>query len=137
MDTFGLTNIVKDKTCFSKGHKSCIDIILTNRNRKFYICESFELGISDCHKLITTSLRVNLPRLRNKCVIYRSFKIFNKEQCLKKLKSALSNCDSVTDTNIIYDNLVDTIVTLLDEYAPLKKKNIKRQPKSLYEQITK
>ena len=72
MDTFGLKNLVKDKTYFSKGHKSCIDIILTNRNRKIYICESFEFGISDCHKLITTSLRVNLPRRRNKNVIYNN-----------------------------------------------------------------
>ena len=78
MDTFGLKNLVKDKTCFFKG--SCIDIVfLTNRHRKFYTCQTCELGISDCHKIITTCLRVNLSRLRTKNIIYRSFKNFDKE----------------------------------------------------------
>ena len=80
------------------------------------------MGISDCHKIVTTCLRVNLPRLRNKNIIYRSFKNFDKETFLKKLKEAMSTCVFTMDTNKSYDIIVNTIVMLLDTYAPLKKK---------------
>ena len=57
MDLHNLKNIVKDKTCFHKGHESLIDIILTNKPLKFMSTKCYELGISDCHKLISTCLR--------------------------------------------------------------------------------
>ena len=66
LDTFGLQNLIKDKTCFFNEHESSIDVILTNRPRRFYISKTFELGVSDCHKMITTSLRARVPRIKNK-----------------------------------------------------------------------
>ena len=30
-DTFGLSNLIKQKTCFFKDHESSIDVILTNQ----------------------------------------------------------------------------------------------------------
>ena len=36
-DVFGLSNLVKDKTCFTKGHSSSIDVLLTNKLRSFEI----------------------------------------------------------------------------------------------------
>ena len=35
-DVFGRSNIVKDKTCFTKSYSSSIDVFLTNKPRSFY-----------------------------------------------------------------------------------------------------
>ena len=34
-DVFGLSNLVKDKTCFTKNHRSSIDVMLTNKPKCF------------------------------------------------------------------------------------------------------
>ena len=85
LDTFGLQNLITDKTCYFNEHASSIDVILTSRPRKFYLSKTFELGVSDCHKMIITSLRAHVSRIKNKNVHFRSFKNFNKHQFLKKL----------------------------------------------------
>ena len=122
MNMFGLKNLIKDKTCFFKGHESSIDVILTNKHRQFYPAKTFELGVSDCHEMIFSLLRVNLPRLRKKYVMYRSFKKFKLDVFLEKLQNSLVALELITtDTNLMYDNLIDILVTLLDIFAPLKK----------------
>ena len=74
-DTFGFSNLIKDKTCFFKDHESSIDVILTNRPTIFKNTFSYELGISDCHKMIGTYLKTTMPILKPKQMTYRSFKI--------------------------------------------------------------
>ena len=125
MDTFGLTNLVKEKTCYFKGHESSIDVILTNRPTKFYISRTFELGVSDCHKMITTTLRAHVPRIKSKNIHYRSFKTFNGEKFLKELKENVDIDFYISDTNSTYNNLIDILVALLDKFAPMKKKRIR------------
>ena len=61
LSNFGLTNLIKDKTCFFKDNESSIDCILTNNPRKYFNSKAYELGISDCHKMIG-SLQVALRR---------------------------------------------------------------------------
>ena len=120
LDNFGLQNLIK--TCFFNEHESSIDVILTNRPRRFYISKTFELGVSDGHKMITTGLRARVPRIKN---YFRSFKCFNKDKFLKKLTEKLQNEFVIFDINSAYDNLVNILVALLDEFAPTKKKRIR------------
>ena len=63
-DTFNLTNLIKDKTCHTKNHKSSIDIILTNKPKSFQHTVVFETGIGDYHLMICTSLKTCLVCLR-------------------------------------------------------------------------
>ena len=63
---FGLTNLIKDKTCFFKDSESSIDCILTNNPRKYFNSKAFELGISDCHKMIGTFSRKLASRQKRK-----------------------------------------------------------------------
>ena len=56
-DIFGLQNLIKSSTCESKASSTLIDVILTNRVRSFRHSKTFEIGISDFHKLVMTSFR--------------------------------------------------------------------------------
>ncbi len=121
MDLHNLKNIVKDKTCFHKGHESLIDIILTNKPLKFMSTKCYELGISDCHKLISTCLRQKVARLKPKKITYRSMKNYDKNLFKIYFKRELSNTSFVS-ANQGYDNVVGILKSLLDIHAPTKTK---------------
>ena len=69
-DLFGLSNLIKQKTCFFKDHESSIDVILTNQPKKFKNSFSIELGISDCHRMVGTHLKTSLSFLKTKQMTY-------------------------------------------------------------------
>lgn len=124
LDIFSLSNLIKDKTCFFKDHESSIDVILTNNPRKYFKSQCFELGVSDCHKMVVTVLRMQLARLNTKNISYRSMKNFNKELFSNELKVSLNNF-TCEDTNMAYDNLVDLLIKVLDKHAPIKIKKLR------------
>ena len=64
MDLYNLSNLIKTPTCHFKGNSSSIDIILTNKPRRFFHSDSFELGVSDYHSLVTSFLRTHISRLK-------------------------------------------------------------------------
>ena len=51
-DLFNLTNLATSPRCFTKAHKSTIDLILTNKGNCFQKTKVTETGLSDFHKLI-------------------------------------------------------------------------------------
>ena len=53
-DLFNLTNLVTPPTCFTKTHKSTIDLILTNKGICFQKTKVTETGLNNFHKLIST-----------------------------------------------------------------------------------
>ena len=59
-DLFNITNLTKTKTCFTKSHKSLIDLLLTNMPSSFQKTHVTETGLSDYHKLISTFLNLIL-----------------------------------------------------------------------------
>ena len=124
MDIFSLKNLINDKTCFFRGHESSIDVILTNQPRKFYTSKTFELGVSDCHKMIATSLRAHIPRIKSKTVYYRSYKNFDRITFLKELADNISDNFDVSDANSSYENFVNILLNVTD----------KRESKSFHEQ---
>lgn len=125
MDVFSLRNLIKDKTCYFKGHESSLDIILTNKPRCFLNSCALELGVSDCHKMVTTSLRSHVSRMKPKTVIYRSLKKFDETVFSKDLKSSLDREHTLIDTNSSYDSLLNIFIECLDRHAPLKNKKVR------------
>ena len=123
-DSFGFSNLVKEKTCFFKEHESSIDVILTNRPNIFKNTFSYELGISDCHKMIGTYLKTTLPILKPKKMFYRSFKNLNINLLMADLKSSF-NSISFDNTDNAFDQLIEHIKNILDKHAPLKQKVIR------------
>ena len=124
MNLYNLKNILKDNTCYHKGHKSLIDIILTNKPLKFMSTKCYELGISDCHKLISTCLRQKVARLKPKNIKYRSMRNYDKTQFKIELECELRNLTYVS-ANQAYDSLVSILTSLLDKHAPIKNKKIR------------
>ena len=86
-DIFGLSNLVKDKTCFTTDHSSSIDVMLTNKPRSFQNTSVFETGLSDFHGLVFTLMKIHIPRLKPKIVKYRSYKKFDSGKFLQDVKS--------------------------------------------------
>ena len=45
-----------------------IDLILTNRSRSFLKSQNFEIGLSDCHKLVVSILRASFKKRPRKII---------------------------------------------------------------------
>ena len=104
-DVYNLSNLIKGKTCFTKNHKSSIDVILTNRPRYFQHTVYFESGLSYYHLMISTSLKAHLIGLKPKIVTYRSYNNFNELNFLADVQKANFGCGN-EDANDKYDNLL-------------------------------
>ena len=56
-DLFNVTNLIKQEICFTKNHKSLIDLFLTNTSLSFQ-----KTHVSDYLKLITTFFNAKDPK---------------------------------------------------------------------------
>ena len=54
LQIYDLTALIKEPTCYQSQNPNCIDHFLTNRKALFKHCQTFETGLSDHHKLIST-----------------------------------------------------------------------------------
>ena len=60
--------MVKKPTCFKLQDGTLIDVMLTNRSRSFLKSRNFEIGLSDCHKLIVSILRPSFKKRLRKII---------------------------------------------------------------------
>ena len=70
MDTFSLNNLIKVKTCYISATGTVLGIILTNKARSFQKTSTVTTGISDCHKMIVSCLKVHFKKLPTKKIVY-------------------------------------------------------------------
>ena len=118
-----LINLVKQSSCFKNPDKpTCIDLILTNCPRSFENMDTFEIGLSDFHKLSFTVLKQHFPKQKPKVVIHRQYRNFRNVYFRIELESALLKYDF---NNIDYDNFIKTFLTVLDKHATIKTKYLK------------
>ena len=122
-DTFVLTNLVKDKTCFKNKDGTLLDVILTNRPNLFQKTVTTETGLSDCHKLVSTVFRSTFIKLPPKTVRYRSYKTYDKQNFLHELDQKLIQGD-IYKTDDSYSKLTEIMSEVLEKHAPLKTKTI-------------
>ena len=87
-DTVDLTNLVKSETCYTNNHKSTIDLFLANKPRSFQFTSVTETGLSDYHRLITTSMKSHFSRLKPKIIHYRNFKRSDEQKFIVDFKNA-------------------------------------------------
>ena len=71
MDSYILTNLVKDPTCYKSSKPRCIDFILTNRNHSCKNTLTFETGLSDVHKMSLTVLKGGYLKGGQRIIEYR------------------------------------------------------------------
>ena len=113
LDNNGLYNLIKGHACF-KGKGSLIDLILTNRKFSFKNTQSFEIGISNHHHMVYTTLKTTFQKSEPKPLIYRNFKNFYFESFKNDLLQNIGTCDRS------YDKFDKKITTVLNKHAPKK-----------------
>ena len=122
-DTYSLTNLIKDPTCFKNPlNPSTIDLILTNRPRSFQNSQTIETGLSDHHKLTVTVMRAFFPKQMPTIITYRDYKNFDQALFRQELLGELYNMNSGT---IDYETFEYITIRLLSMHAPLKKKYLR------------
>ena len=86
------SNIVRYKPCFKRlGNPSCIDLNITNKPGCFQNTSATSIGLSDCHKFVTTTLNASFKKALPKEVFYRNYKHFNNEDFKKQLHTKLGD----------------------------------------------
>ena len=58
--------LISEPTCFKSINPTCIDNFLTNKKTRFMKTLTFEMGVSDHHKLIGTMLRSTFAKRKPK-----------------------------------------------------------------------
>ena len=127
LDVNGISNIIKDPTCF-KGTPFLIDVCITNKCKRFQNSVSIATGLSDFHHMVCTATKFQVPQLKATNITYRSYKHFNEELYINDLCSAPYHVgeifENIDDSYWFFNTLTMSIV---DEHAPIKTKQIKGQ----------
>ena len=77
--TLDLKKLMKQPICFKNPENpSCIDLLLTNRPRRF--CNSYviETGLSDFHMMTVSVMKMHYRKLPPKIINHRDYKKFSK-----------------------------------------------------------
>ena len=75
-----MKSLNKDASCYRNlNNPSCIDMILPNSPRSFFITEAYFTGASNCYRLVSYAFKTTSFRTQSKEMMYRIFKIFDKE----------------------------------------------------------
>ena len=124
-DTFSLTNLVTDSTCFKSNKGSLINLMLTNKPKSFYKSHSFVTGLSDCHKLIVSILRTSFQKLPPNFVMYRNQKNFHESNFLRDLDSRLIQGELYKIYEDPYTTMSEIFFEVLNYHAFLKQKSVR------------
>ena len=122
-ETYNLSNLIRDVTCYKNAkNPSSIDVMLTNREKRFCNSMTIESGLSDFHKLTVTVLKTYYKKQEPIKIKYRSFKNFNENNFKMDLSLKLENFNTECMT---YDDFISIFMEVLDHYAPMKSKIIR------------
>lgn len=120
---YNLCNLVKEPTCFKNPlNPSSIDLILTNKPKRFQNTFTIETGLSDHHKMTVTVLRSFVQKLAPCCIRYRDYKKFNSVLFSNELTRELYD---INIENINYDSFQFIFTRLLNQHAPMKEKFVR------------
>ena len=79
-------NLIKSNTCFKSKPGSCIDLILTNKPKRFQNSEVMETGVSDHHALIFSFLKTAFTKMPPNKLQYRDYKKFEVRSFLQDVE---------------------------------------------------
>ena len=77
MMLFNLESLINTPTRFQSEKPRCIDLIINNKKSLFKNSKTFQVGISDHHHLILTSMRSQYIQGKPKIKFYQGYKSFN------------------------------------------------------------
>ena len=120
-NSFNLKNSIKTETCFTKSHKSLIDLFLTNKPLSFQKTHVTKAGLGDYHKLTPTFFKSHFKRLRLKVITYRNYKKFDENVFLNDLQKLEIKLDE-ENSESSYSLISNKFQELVNKHIPLKKK---------------
>ena len=132
-DVFNLSQLVSKPTCYMKGYApSLVDVILTNVKNQCFNVHNIPTGISDCHNLLSVTLKGKVIIERQHKISYRSYKNFDAESfnsAITKLSIIPSNnVKTSEDINAVYEKYEKDFINILDIHAPIKSRQPRKQP---------
>ena len=111
---FGLTNLIKESTCFKNPEKpTSIDHILTNHPKSFQHSGTYETGLSDFHKLTYAVLKMHYSKQQHKIIKYRCYKNFDHNIFRSHLLKELSTSSLKKDAFDKFKYLVFKVLKLM------------------------
>ena len=77
-DVLDFSQLVLKPTCFMKnGIPSLVDVVLTNQKNQYFNIQNVPTGISDCHSIISVTIKGDIPVQKRKIITYRSYTNFD------------------------------------------------------------
>ena len=122
MQRLNFKNVIKELTFFKSNCPTCIDLILTSDTGKVSNTRTIEIGLSDFHVMVTTSLKGSFQKKKPKIITYRDYKKFGNQIFNLKVREAI---DSVTNIQTDFSLFNSTVKYILNKQAPLKQKYIR------------
>ena len=121
----GLKNIVKEPTC-TKGKPSLIDLIVTNKPKRFVNTVSVNTEMSDFHNLVRTSTKFHVKQRKSTTFNYRSYTNFNVDSFTDDLSFIPYHIvDIFDDIDYSYWLWNELTMDVINELAPIKSRTIK------------
>ena len=115
-----IQNLVHEPTCFkSPTNPSCIDHIWVTKKKRFIRTSTFDIGLSDFHRMTVTIFNTQLPKSEPKYITYRDYRKFDSTAFKNQLKLVMEA------DNMTYEKFDTEFKTLLNSHAPLRKKTIR------------
>ena len=96
MQAYNLNNLIKEPTCFQSNNPSQIDLILTIQNSVYKFSNTFETGLSDHHKFISTISKSCSFKKTPRIKVYQSYKSFNTDNFKSIFNQKLNNLSDTT-----------------------------------------
>ena len=122
-DIYDLENLIKEPTCFKNpNNPSSIDLMLTNKRNSFSNSIAVETGLSDCHKMTITVLKMYIIKQKPRYVTYRCYKNFKEGDFRRDL---LYNLHSLDIATMNYEIFSEIFKTLINQYVPMKQKIVR------------
>ena len=75
-DVLDFWQLVLKPTCFMKnGIPLLVDVVLTNQKNKCFNIQNCPTGISDCHNIISVTIKGDVPVQKRQIITYKSYKM--------------------------------------------------------------
>ena len=120
VSSFYLDSLIDSPTCYKFMNVTCTDLILANEKSDFMKFATFQIGLSDHHKLLTIALRKIIGNHSSKRIYYRDFKTFEQKKFQAELKLIL-----YLQTNLNYSTFEAVSLETLNNIAPVKVKTLR------------
>ena len=99
--------------------------MLTNKPKSFYKSHSFVTGLSDCHELIVSILRISFQKLSPKFVVCGNQKNLHESNFLRDLDSRFIQGELSKNCEDPYTKMSEIFSEVLNYHAHLKQKSVR------------